>query len=100
MSQDPFEQFERSRGGMLIPVVVFAIGAVLTLVAIDLLHGVRVREEAELRELQQAIEVEPILDPKQSQVAEPEEALKSTEALEATDESDDQAMATEEAASS
>lgn len=38
MHSDPFERFERSRGGLLIPVAVFAVGAILTTVAIDRLN--------------------------------------------------------------
>ena len=30
MSSDPFEQFERSKAGFAIPVVVFLVGALLT----------------------------------------------------------------------
>lgn len=68
MSHDPFEQFERSRGGFLIPMVIFALGAGLTVFAIDVLHEVRVREEAELQELREAIEAEPMLDPASARV--------------------------------
>ena len=31
MAMDPFEQFEQSRGGMLIPLAVFVIGGTLTI---------------------------------------------------------------------
>jgi hypothetical protein len=34
MMEDPFEQFERSRGGLLIPVLLFLVGMVPTAMAI------------------------------------------------------------------
>ena len=34
MSGDPFERFERSRGGLLIPLLIFIIGAMLTTLAL------------------------------------------------------------------
>lgn len=68
MSHDPFEQFERSRGGGLIPVAIFALGAGLTVFAIGILHDVRIREEVELQEMQEAIEAEPMMDPASARV--------------------------------
>ena len=44
MAQDPFEQFERSRGGLLIPVILFVMGAVPTALAIRAIDGLEVRE--------------------------------------------------------
>ena len=35
MSQDPFAQFERSRGGWLIPVTLFVLGAITTTWAVN-----------------------------------------------------------------
>ena len=60
MCDDPFEQFERSRRGVLIPVVVFVLGAALTVVAINALHRlplpIEVTEpESELRSSPQAV---------------------------------------------
>ena len=48
MSIDPFEQFERSRSGLLIPVAVFVVGLALTVAAVRSLHVVSVRESAEM----------------------------------------------------
>lgn len=45
MSQDPFERFERSRGGLLIPVVVFILGAVPTAIAIRAMSHLAVLED-------------------------------------------------------
>ncbi len=45
MNGDPFEQFERSRGGLLIPVLIFIVGAVLTTFAVSSLNRL-VRVEA------------------------------------------------------
>ena len=39
MNGDPFERFERSRGGLLIPVLIFIVGAVLTTLALRGLDG-------------------------------------------------------------
>ena len=49
MAMDPFEQFERSRGGMLIPLAVFVIGGTLTVAAVRGLHLVSVREDAAIQ---------------------------------------------------
>ncbi|MGI9474974.1 MAG: hypothetical protein ACR2NZ_25810 [Rubripirellula sp.] len=70
MSQDPFEQFERSRGGLLIPILVFAVGALVTVVAIKTLQDLRIRENAELQALEQAME--PINDPTKGRVVDPD----------------------------
>jgi hypothetical protein len=40
MQNDPFEQFERSRGGLLIPVAIFVLGACLTWFAIGNLQPI------------------------------------------------------------
>ncbi len=40
MVHDPFEQFERSRGGLLIPVALFVIGALMTTVAVRALDDI------------------------------------------------------------
>lgn len=47
----------------MIPVVIFVLGAGLTLLAMSLLHDLRTREEAELREIQDAVEADRMLDP-------------------------------------
>ena len=52
----------------MIPVAIFALGAGLTVFAIGVLHDVRIREEAELQELQEAIEAEAMLDPASARV--------------------------------
>ena len=49
MPIDPFEQFERSRGGMLIPVAVFVIGVCLTVAVVRSLHVVSSREDAAIK---------------------------------------------------
>jgi hypothetical protein len=38
MSDDPFQRFERSRGGLLIPLCLFVLGAVPTALAIDAIN--------------------------------------------------------------
>ena len=45
MNGDPFERFERSRGGLLIPVLIFIVGAVLTTFAVSSLNQL-IRMEA------------------------------------------------------
>ena len=40
MTTDPFEQFERSRSGFLIPIGLFLVGAVLTWLAIASLNAI------------------------------------------------------------
>lgn len=35
MNGDPFERFERSRGGLLIPILIFVVGAILTTFALS-----------------------------------------------------------------
>ena len=42
MSNDPFARFESSRGGWLIPVVLFVVGAMGTMVGIRAIHGLEV----------------------------------------------------------
>ncbi|MAI30781.1 MAG: hypothetical protein L7W43_00305 [Rubripirellula sp.] len=44
MTNDPFEQFERSRFGWSIPLVLFIVGSVLTYLAVNSLHGIWLRE--------------------------------------------------------
>ena len=46
MSDDPFARFERSRGGLLIPVALFVLGAVPTGLAIGALDRLETIEEA------------------------------------------------------
>ncbi|QDT05709.1 hypothetical protein K227x_41120 [Rubripirellula lacrimiformis] len=42
MSNDPFARFESSRGGWLIPILLFVIGALGTMVGIRAIHGLEV----------------------------------------------------------
>ncbi len=42
--EDPFEQFERSRGGLLIPVLLFLVGMVPTSLAIRAMGDLRAGE--------------------------------------------------------
>ncbi|MAI73225.1 MAG: hypothetical protein CMM01_20280 [Rhodopirellula sp.] len=44
MSTDPFENFERSRVGWIIPFSLFFVGGILTYLAVNSLHGILVRE--------------------------------------------------------
>lgn len=46
MSDDPFERFERSRGGLLIPLLLFILGAVPTTLAIGSMSQLAVVEHA------------------------------------------------------
>jgi hypothetical protein len=61
MTNDPFERFERSRGGLLIPVLLFILGAVPTALAIRALHDLEVSEEA--MDEEPAMEIEPAGEP-------------------------------------
>jgi len=45
MTDDPFARFERSRGGLLIPVVIFVFGTLVTGVSMDLIDRVDVAEQ-------------------------------------------------------
>jgi len=54
MSTDPFEQFERSRGGLVIPLALFVMGGCLTYAAVSSLHGVVLRE-AEVARMIEAV---------------------------------------------
>lgn len=45
MTDDPFARFERSRSGLLIPVVIFVIGALVTLVSMELIGLVDMAEQ-------------------------------------------------------
>jgi hypothetical protein len=40
MNTEVFERFEKTRGGLLIPVLLFVVGAVATVMAIRSVHGV------------------------------------------------------------
>ncbi|TWU48274.1 hypothetical protein Poly59_51200 [Rubripirellula reticaptiva] len=42
MSIDPFERFESSRGGLLIPVGLFIIGSIATTIAVAALHRIEI----------------------------------------------------------
>lgn len=64
MHEDPFSRFERSRGGLLIPVAVFCVGAFVTLVSIELINRVAVDEQ------RRAIELDQIAADRQRQNAE------------------------------
>jgi hypothetical protein len=44
MNSDVFERFERTRGGLLIPVLLFVVGAVATVLAIKTVHGVAIEQ--------------------------------------------------------
>ena len=44
MNADVFERFEKTRGGLLIPVLLFVVGAVATLIAIKTVHGVVIEQ--------------------------------------------------------
>jgi hypothetical protein len=44
MNTEVFERFEKTRGGLLIPVLLFVVGAVATLIAIKTVHGVAVEQ--------------------------------------------------------
>ena len=46
MQNDPFEQFERSRGGLLIPIAIFMLGAALTWLVIGNLQPIVVKTES------------------------------------------------------
>jgi len=54
MSTDPFEQFERSRSGLIIPLALFVMGGCLTYAAVSSLHGVVLRE-AEAARMMEAV---------------------------------------------
>ena len=54
MSTDPFEKFERSRGGLIIPLAVFVLGGCLTYAAVRSLRGVFLRQVEAAQELQSA----------------------------------------------
>lgn len=45
MSEDPFARFERSRGGWLIPVAIFLLGAVPTVLAIRTIDGMALMQQ-------------------------------------------------------
>ena len=50
---DPFERFERSRGGLLIPVLLFFAGAVPTIVAIRALDGlIAIEDSADVEQIE------------------------------------------------
>jgi hypothetical protein len=72
MNQDPFARFERSRAGILIPVILFGVGAVLTTLSIAMVDRVMIREEA--REMDNQAPVEPA----DEQPAEANEFVNST----------------------
>lgn len=44
MNTEAFERFEKTRRGLLIPVLLFVVGAVATLIAIKTVHGVAVEQ--------------------------------------------------------
>ena len=67
MSGNPFERFERSRRGLLIPVVLFVVGACLTYAAITSLRDVFLREIEAVQKLQSE-ETEADLDAARSRV--------------------------------
>ena len=52
MSTDPFEKFESSRSGLIIPLAVFVLGGCLTYVAIGSLRGVFLRQVEAAKRLQ------------------------------------------------
>ncbi len=52
MTTDPFENFERSRFGLSIPLALFMLGGVLTYFAVSSLHGVLLRELETVKEAQ------------------------------------------------
>jgi hypothetical protein len=54
MSTDPFEKFERSRGGLIIPLAVFVLGGCLTYAAVRSLRGVFLRQVEAAQRLQSA----------------------------------------------
>lgn len=60
MQTDPFERFERSRSGLLIPVAIFFVGACLTWYAIQNLN--RIVVETGVQDPRPANEQAPVLD--------------------------------------
>ena len=52
MNADAFERFEKSRGGLLIPVVVFVLGAIATVVAMIAVQRVALDQAAAQQQLQ------------------------------------------------
>ena len=77
MSGDPFERFERSRGGLLIPVLIFIVGAMLTTLALRSLDDlVSLKGLADERPaLVEPAAAEPVIENKPNGAAEP--AIKS-----------------------
>ena len=53
MTTDPFEKFERSRGGLSIPLAVFIFGGLLTYLAVSSLHGIAIRHDEANRSLEE-----------------------------------------------
>lgn len=73
MSGDPFERFERSRSGLLIPVLIFIVGAMLTTLALRSLNDLASMENL-AEEPPAAIEpvaIEPAIGPEHDGAAEP-----------------------------
>ncbi|MGB7325640.1 MAG: hypothetical protein WBD31_12270 [Rubripirellula sp.] len=56
MSIDPFERFESSRGGLLIPVGLFIIGSIATTIAVAALHRIEIPAAAEQKKIAPAVE--------------------------------------------
>ena len=50
MNSDAFERFEKGRGGWLIPLTLFLVGAVATLIAIDTVMRVAVEQAPQLQD--------------------------------------------------
>ncbi|MEM1071179.1 MAG: hypothetical protein AAGG48_10520 [Planctomycetota bacterium] len=51
MSEDPFERFERSRGGWLIPIALFIAGSIATAIAIQKISLLDMAEQVPADEL-------------------------------------------------
>ncbi len=75
MSLDPFERFESSRRGLLIPVGLFIVGMFASAAAVSTIHEVDVQNSAEERRTDQRKTQPPVVPTSEPAVSDPSNSI-------------------------